>query len=207
MLCVDQSGYGVRDQSELLRIMAIPIQVRQDMVQRIAQWHEQRYTVQETTDYYNKHPMDDPTFEWALTKWQEQFPMHVRTKETIAELKAFNSRESKRKAHNLLRGAFNAYLHQECRSPQLARALLKHPTATVNTLLDELKQYFNSKDYLAEKARSQKLDEDNAEAVEKKKKRNAAEIARNKVAVEGSTSPSLGPQAGCNHASKSKVVR
>ena len=38
----------------------------------------------------------------------------------------------------------------------------------VDTLLDDFKQYFNSPEYLAEKARSRKLDKNNADAVAEK---------------------------------------
>ena len=51
---------------------------------------------------------------------------------------------------------------------QLAIAFLKHPAAMVNTLLEWWAQYLESPEYLQEKARAQKLDETNAEAVDEK---------------------------------------
>ena len=65
-------------------------------------------------------------------------------------------------------GAFKAFLQQECTNAQLALALLKHPIATVNTLLDHWAQYLKSPEYQQEKARAQKLDENNADAVNEK---------------------------------------
>ena len=65
-------------------------------------------------------------------------------------------------------GAFKAFLHQECMNVHLALALLEHPTATVNTLLDEYGKYLQSPQYQQEKARAQKLDENNADAVNEK---------------------------------------
>ena len=53
---------------------------------------------------------------------------------------------------------------------QLALALLRHPTAMVNTLLESWAQYLESPQYLKEKARTQKLDETNAEAVNEKRR-------------------------------------
>ena len=70
----------------------------------------------------------------------------------------------------MLNGAFKAYLHQECMNVQLALALLRHPTAMVNTLLESWAEYLESAEYADEKARAQKLDETNAEAVNEKRR-------------------------------------
>ena len=53
MLYADQGGYAVRPDSELLRIMAIPSLVREDMVNRIADYRQGVYTVQQYLDWYN----------------------------------------------------------------------------------------------------------------------------------------------------------
>ena len=67
-------------------------------------------------------------------------------------------------------GAFKAFLQQECMNVQLALALLRHPTAMVDTLLESWAEYLESPQYLNEKARSQKLDKTNAEAVNEKRR-------------------------------------
>ena len=69
----------------------------------------------------------------------------------------------------MLNGAFKAYLHQECMNVQLALALLRHPTAMVNTLLESWAEYLESDEYLKEKARAQKHDDTNEEAVHEKR--------------------------------------
>ena len=71
----------------------------------------------------------------------------------------------------MLNGAFKAFLQQECMNAQLALALLKHPTAMVNTLLESWALYLESSEYKEEKARAQKVDETNSEAVEEKRRR------------------------------------
>ena len=53
---------------------------------------------------------------------------------------------------------------------QLAMALLKHPTAMVNTLLESWAQYLESPQYKQEALRAQKIDKKNAEAVNEKRR-------------------------------------
>ena len=52
---------------------------------------------------------------------------------------------------------------------QLAYALLKHPAAVVNTLLESWAQYLASPEYQREARRAQKVDGANAHAVNKKR--------------------------------------
>ena len=80
-----------------------------------------------------------------------------------------NTRPSKKKARKLAYGAFGAFLQQERMNKQLAYALLKHPTAVVNTLLESWAQYLASPEYQRETRRAQKVDEANAHAVNKKR--------------------------------------
>ena len=74
-----------------------------------------------------------------------------------------------KKARGLAHDAFNAFLQQECVNKQLAYALLKHPTAMVNTLLESWAQYLASPEYQRETRRAQKVDEASAHAVNKKR--------------------------------------
>ena len=154
MLYVNQGGYGIREDKELQRFMAIPIDVRKDMVNRIAIYCQGVYTVQQIVDWYNSQPLSNNDFDWALAQWKQEFPMHQHTRQRIETWNEENTRESKKKANQLQNGAFKAFLHQECLNMHLALALLKHPTATVNTLLDELRQYLQSPQYQQEKALS-----------------------------------------------------
>ena len=140
------------------------------MVQLLVEYYEGVYTMQQVEDWYNSEPLSDREFEWALDQWKEEFPMRPTTRQNIDALKEENTRGSKKKARILLNGAFKAYLHQECRNVQLALALLRHPTAMVNTLLESWAEYLESPQYLQEKARAQKLDETNAEAVNEKRR-------------------------------------
>ena len=168
MVYTSHDGYAVRSNSELLQIMALPIKVRKDMVQLLVKDYEGVYTMQQVEDWYNSEPLSDREFEWAYNHWKEEFPMRTTTRQNIDALKEENTRASKKKARILLNGAFKAYLHKECMNVQLAIALLRHPTAMVNTLLESWAEYLDSDEYLKEKARAQKLDDTNEEAVNEK---------------------------------------
>ena len=125
MVYTSHDGYAVRSNSELLQIMALPIQVRKDMVQLLVKHYERVYTVQQLLDWYNSQPLSDREFEWALDQWKEEFAMHPTTRQHIDALNEANTRGSKKKARELRNGAFKAFLHQECMNVQLALALLR----------------------------------------------------------------------------------
>ena len=81
-----------------------------------------------------------------------------------------NTHESKKNARKSAHGAFGAFLQQECMNKQLAYALLKHPTAMVNTLLESWARYLASPQYQQETRRAQMVDKANAHAVNKKRR-------------------------------------
>ena len=148
--------------------MALPIKVRKEMVRLLVKDYEGVYTMQQVEDWYNSEPLSDREFEWAYNRWKEEFPMRPMTRQNIDALKEEGTRERKKRARELRNGAFKAFLHQECMNVQFALALLRHPTAMVNTLLESWAEYLESDEYLKEKARGQKRDDHNAEAVNEK---------------------------------------
>ena len=83
---------------------------------------------------------------------------------------ARRSTEQKEGAEPGKKGAFGAFLRQECVNKQLAYALLKHPTAVVNTLLESWARYLASPQYQQETRRAQMVDKANAHAVNKKRR-------------------------------------
>ena len=96
--------------------------------------------------------------------------MNSETRKQIAKWMKQNTRETKKKARKLAHGAFGAFLQQECMNKQLADALLKHPTAMVNTLLESWAQYLDSPQYQQETRRAQIVDKTNRRAVKKKRR-------------------------------------
>ena len=98
MLYVDQGGYGVRDVGELQRSIAMPIQVRKNMIHRIAIYRQGVYTVQQNFDWYNSQPLSESDFEWALAQWKEEFAMNADTRQRIEAWQEENTRNSKKGA-------------------------------------------------------------------------------------------------------------
>ena len=86
-----------------------------------------------------------------------------------------------------------AFLQQECMNKQLAYALLKHPTAVVNTLLEWWAQYLASPEYQREARRAQKVDGANAHVVNKKRGQVKLKIARASSAGPHSAGQSIAP--------------
>ena len=178
VLYMIQGGYAIRPDDELVLKVSFPIRVRKNMVQRIANYRgapqpagtRGGFTVQQWIAWYDSEPLSDPDFEWALGKWKEEFPMREHTRQKIEGWLEQNTRESKKKARDLHHGAFQAYLQQECMNKQLALALLKHPKAMLNSLLEAWAQYLESPQYLQERERSRKQDESNQEAMEVKRR-------------------------------------
>ena len=93
--------------------------------------------------------------------------MNPHSLEKIEAWEEEGTRNSKKQARELRHGAFSAYLQQVCIAKQLAMSFLKFPSAKVHTLLEHWAEYMRSPDHAKEKARAQKLDPGNAEAVRK----------------------------------------
>ena len=129
--------------------MAIPIRVRERMVSRIANYQGQRgpWAVRQWLDWYKCEPLSDEDFEWAKDQWRKEFPMNPKTRKKIAKWIKQGTRESNKEARKFAHGAFGAFLQQVCMNKQLAYALLKRPTAMVNTLLESWARYLASPQY------------------------------------------------------------
>ena len=97
--------------------------------------------------------------------------MNLHSLEQINAWKKEGTRETKRKANELRNGAFAAYLQQECIAKQLAMSFLKFPSAMVDTLLEDWARHMKSDHHAKEKARAQKVDESNAQAVFERQQR------------------------------------
>ena len=106
-----------------------------------------------------RSPLEEESMDEALTYWKNDFVenhMHGTTRDKVQELRAINDRKSKQKAKDMVRGAFNAWLHKRYGVPKIAYYLMKHPPNAVDTLLQTWKDYVNSEDYQTEKKRSRK---------------------------------------------------
>ena len=95
--------------------------------------------------------------------------MNDHAREKIEALGIQNTRQSKHKAEDLRNSAFAAYLVQTSFHKQSALACLKSPSATVHTLLQAWTRYMRSPEHEKEKARSQRINPEDEEAVNQKK--------------------------------------
>ena len=74
---------------------------------------------------------------------------------------------------------------------QFALALLRHPAAKVDTLLECWAKYLESADYQQEKARAQKVDESNAAAVDEKNRRKHLTVKVHRLRHQDRQAPAL----------------
>ena len=96
--------------------------------------------------------MDNIVAEWKEKFANEDFKQGAKVEKWLAE----DTRESKRKARQLKNGAWKAHLTTLYgpRSRQLAMAFLKCPTAMVDTLLSQWREYNDSPEYKSERDRA-----------------------------------------------------
>ena len=96
--------------------------------------------------------------------------MNDHTRYRIDTLEHEDTRRSKKAATRLRNGAFAAYLEQTSIHKQLALACIKCPSATVHTLLQAWIKYMRSPEHEKEKSRSRKINSDDEEAVNEKRR-------------------------------------
>ena len=178
LLYVDNTGYRIRPDADIMKLLETPIAKRQEMTTRIADAYKW-----EGSDrlYYEEHPLSTIDFKWALDLWQQEFPMEDLTKQIMAELRSAHDRKSKRAANSLRRGAFNAYCHHNCIHKQLAMQLLRHPPHMIDGILDAWKDYINSPEYQEERKRSAKVNDNDPEAVAAKEHRKRVTVQVHKL--------------------------
>ena len=54
-------------------MMAIPTRVREDMVNKIANYRQGAYTAQQYVDWYKSEPLSDEDFAWAKSNGEKSF--------------------------------------------------------------------------------------------------------------------------------------
>ena len=155
-------GVSLRNKNEISRILAEPIAIRSQIIRREALDRavlDSRYSAKQWEDCLKRRPLEKERMEEAVSDFKNDFMekhMHGTTREKVEELRAIGDRESKKKAKDMERGAFNAWLHRRYGVPKIAYYLMKHPPNAVDTLLQAWKDYVNSEDYGTEKKRSRK---------------------------------------------------
>ena len=155
-------GVSLRNKNEISRILAEPIAIRSQIIRREALERarlDSRHSAKQWEDIMKCRPLEKERMEEAVSDFKNDFMenhMHGTTREKVEELRDIGDRESKKKAKDMVRGAFNAWLHKRYGVPKIAYYLLKHPSNAVDTLLEAWKDYVDSEDYQKEKKRSRK---------------------------------------------------
>ena len=168
-LRLSRDGHSILLPSEVLPKISYPIGMREKAIRAIAaQWNS--YSFAEWQSWYNKRPLSEYHFKFALMMWKKEFYREGDHAEELAALWAENTRKSKTAARYKQHGNFNAYLRQTCLDRHLALALLKYPSWQLGNILTLLAEYFRSEDYKKERQRAHRLDPQNTEAMEEKRR-------------------------------------
>ncbi len=176
--------FAIRTREQVFRLLQEPIRRREEFVRSEAvrlstaqpAANNGNYTVEQWHDWYATTSLSDEEMDRAVKLWKEDFPMHADTRAKVQAFQWTSSRSDKKKARELVNGAFKAYLHQECVGQPLAMAFLSHPPAKVDTLLAHWAHYMNSSEYEKQRRRSRKVIGDNAADVQEKEEQMQVKI-------------------------------
>ena len=121
-----------------------------------------QYTVQQWEQWLTDRALSENDLQICIKAWRDEFvDMELQKRDQVFALQEKNTRESKKEAKNIIRGAFNSTLAAQCGHSQLAYAFLRHPATMLDSLLSDWRKYMESDDYKKHKARcSRDRDED-----------------------------------------------
>ena len=106
-------------------------------------------------EWYSSRPMNDWLMLEAVNMWKRDFEAtDLIYKGEVAALRAENTRLSKKRANEMVNGAWKTHLAKACGRSQLATALLKHPPAAVHTLLESWQHYMLSGELRSQRERA-----------------------------------------------------
>ena len=141
--------------------MAEPIRRRRAYIHKLAvmrgvrQPTRRQYTMQQWKQWLSSRPLDKEDMDGAVREWKKEFEnAEFRQQEQVAEWRQEDTRESKQRATQLINGAWKSELSKRYGRFQLALAFVKHPTATVDTLLESWSMYMRSPEYRRQRERS-----------------------------------------------------
>ena len=135
------------------------------------------YSREQWRSWLQEHSFSDTDMDDILSRWKQDFEDNdlIQT-EKVEKWRKENTRESKRKARDLVNGAWKTHLTVAYgpSGRQLALAFLKCPPAMVNTLLRQWREYMESPQYTQERdrARPDRTEENKRSEVEAKGKVN-----------------------------------
>ena len=130
----------------------------------VAQPAYYEYTVIQWEQWLTERPLSEDDMRTCIRAWRDEFvDIDLKKIDQVRALQNENTRESKKQAQNIIRGAFNATLASQCGHSQLAYAFLKHPATMLDSLLSDWREYMESNEYKKHKKRcSRERDDDTA---------------------------------------------
>ncbi len=153
---------AIKSKEEVLHLVAEPIRRRETYIHKLAvirgvpQPAAGQYTMQQWKWWLSSRPLNKEDMEGAVDEWKKDFEnADFRQQEQVAKWRQKGTRESKKRATQLINGAWKAELSERYGRFQLAIAFMKHPTATVDTLLQAWNMYMSSPKYRRQRERSQ----------------------------------------------------
>ena len=170
-------GTKSRDPGYLTDCMTEPIRKRDEYIHAMARarcttrkrgrsdW-SYGYTEDEWICWYKNNPLVGADITEVVKLWQKEFfetperigGMKSKTKQKILQLERHASRRSKKEARELRRGAFKAYLAQECiHKRQLAMMFLIYHVSACDEILKVWANYMTDDAYKREVQRSKKI--------------------------------------------------
>jgi len=132
------------------------------------------YTEQEWIHWYKHNPLVGADITELTNQWRKDFfgtpemtgGMKSHTQQRIIDLERLDTRWSKKQARESRRGAWKAYLHQECiQLRQLALMFLIYPVSACDELLECWAAYMTTDEYKTEVKRSKKIKPEDIQAV------------------------------------------
>ena len=167
-LFTSKGGTAIRSLEEVLQCMSEPIRRRKEVVFSITQG-----TAAHAVEYFRHHPLGEGEMNAALERWKSEFEandMHQHSIHRVQEWRKQDTRNSKKSARDLVRGAWRQHLEKTCGSFQLTMLFLTFPAAMVKTLLQAHATYMSSPEHEKEVQRASKLDKTNEAAVAEKER-------------------------------------
>ncbi len=145
---------AIKSKQEVLDLVAEPIRRRRTYIHKLAVIRGVRqpavgqYTMRQWKWWLSSRPLNETDMEGAVDEWKKDFEnAEFRQKEQVAEWRRKGTRESEKKASDLINGAWKAELSERYGRFQLPIAFMKHPTATVDSLLQSWSMYMSSPEY------------------------------------------------------------
>ena len=171
---------AIKSKEEIVKLFGDVSQRRNDFIQKltIARGVAQPtgsnvYTQEQWRQWLSQTSLNCNDMKAAVAAWKNDFEI-TEFKQTakVEQWRIEDTRDSKKRARELVNGAFRAHLKDLYGRPKLALAFLECPTAMVDNVLKVWREYMNSPGYQKERdcSRKDRTEEDKKDEVSAKVK-------------------------------------